>query len=143
MSLDLTSNGSQFNLRMRELSGNKVYEFEDVRLDAGHLLLFRGQQQLSLTPKVVETLLALIERHGEILTKDELMALVWPDSIVEESNLSQNLYLLRKTLGNKSDGKPFIETLRRRGYRFSAEIRVVTNHFTRAEGEGPVKIERS
>src|SRR5438552_15474789 len=108
MSLELTSNDSQFNFKMRELSGNKVYEFEDLRLDADHLLLFRGQEQLSLTPKVVETLLAMVERHGKILTKDELMEIVWPDSIVEESNLSQNLYLLRKTLGNTSDGKPFI-----------------------------------
>jgi Tol biopolymer transport system component/DNA-binding winged helix-turn-helix (wHTH) protein len=143
MSLELTSNDLQINFKMRELSGNKVYEFEDLRLDADHLLLFRGQEQLGLTPKVVETLLALIERHGEILNKDELMAIVWPDSIVEESNLSQNLYLLRKTLGHTSDGKPFIETLRRRGYRFSAEVRVTQNHFKTAETERPVKIERS
>lgn len=99
-----------------------VYEFEDFRLDAAHLILYQNGRQISLAPKVVETLLALVERHGEVLSKDELMEIVWADSIVEESNLSQNLYLLRKILGAGENGKPLIETLRRRGYRFNADV---------------------
>ncbi|MEO6654726.1 MAG: winged helix-turn-helix domain-containing protein [Pyrinomonadaceae bacterium] len=86
-------------------------------------MLYQNEQEISLGPKVIETLLALVERRGEVLGKDELMQLVWTDSIVEEGNLSQNLYLLRKTLGDGKDGKPLIETLRRRGYRFVAEVR--------------------
>lgn len=103
----------------------KIYKFEDFRLDAVHLLLYKNEREISLAPKVVETLLALVERCGEVLSKDELMNIVWTDSIVEEGNLSQNLYLLRKTLGERADGAPFIETLRRRGYRFTAAIKRV------------------
>ncbi len=107
---------------MREVSEHRVYAFEDFRLEADHLLLFRGGEQLSLTPKVIETLLALIERRGVVVSKDQLMQIIWPDTIVEEGNLSQNLYILRKTLGTASGGQPFIETLRRRGYRFGADV---------------------
>lgn len=104
---------------------NDFYEFENFRLDAAHLLLCRNGQEIPLAPKVVETLLALVKRHGEILSKDELMQIVWADSIVEESNLSQNLYQLRKILNENATGKPMIETLRRRGYRFNGEIRTI------------------
>ena len=123
MSLELSSKESQINFKMREVSEHRVYEFEDFRLEADHLLLFRNGEQLALTPKVIETLLALIERHGDVVSKDELMQILWPDTIVEESNLSQNLYILRKTLGRASGGGPFIETLRRRGYRFGPDVR--------------------
>lgn len=107
---------------MRETAEQRVYEFEDFRLDAEHLLLFRGGEQLKLTPKVVETLLVLIKHDGEVVTKDELMSSLWPNTVVEESNLSQNLYLLRRALGTNKDGQPFVETLRRRGYRFCGEV---------------------
>ncbi len=110
---------------MRELSERRVYEFENFRLDADNLLLFSTDGQLTLTPKVVATLLVLVERSGEVVNKDDLMELVWPDSTVEEGNLTQNLYILRKTLGTSSIGRPFIETLRRRGYRFTGEVTVL------------------
>src|SRR6188508_38597 len=87
-------------------------------------MLYRNEQEVPLPPKAVETLTALIERHGEILAKDELMEIIWTDSIVEESNLAQYLHLLRKTLGTTADSQPFIETLRRRGYRFNPAISV-------------------
>lgn len=122
MSLDLTSNDPQINFKMRVVNCERTYKFEDFTLYGESLLLFRGDEQLSLTPKVVETLLALVEHRGDVLSKDQLMTIVWPDSIVEESNLSQNLYLLRKTLGKTVDDKPFIETLRRRGYRFNGKV---------------------
>lgn len=110
---------------MSKRSEQSVYEFEEFRLDAAHSMLYRNGEEISLPPKAVETLLALVVRHGEILSKDELMEIVWADSIVEESNLSQYLHLLRKTLGETRDGKPFIETLRRRGYRFIADVSIV------------------
>lgn len=109
---------------------NAIYEFEDYRLDAAQKLLFRGEEQISLAPKTIETLLALVERQGKVVSKDELMRRIWADTAVEESNLSQNLYLLRKTLGATRDGNPFIETLKRRGYRFNGAARVSENGFS-------------
>ncbi|MBA2620303.1 MAG: winged helix-turn-helix domain-containing protein [Acidobacteria bacterium] len=110
---------------MSKLNDRKIYEFEDFRLDTAHLLLYRNEREISLAPKAVQTLLALIEHRGEVLGKDELMEMIWTDSIVEESNLSQYLHVLRKTLGETADGKPMIETLRRRGYRFNGDVRCV------------------
>ena len=107
-------------------SKQRIYEFEGFRLDASHAMLYQGSLEIALPPKAIATLTALVARHGEILSKDELMEVIWADSIVEESNLSQYLHLLRKTLGTTDKG-PFIETLRRRGYRFNPAIHVVEN----------------
>ena len=127
MSLDLKSNVHQMNLTSRKPFGPAVYEFEGFQLDAEHLMLSRAGEELPLTPKQVETLLALAEHPGEIVTKDVLMERIWGDTAVEESNLVQNIYVLRKILGTTSDGKPLIETLRRRGYRFNGELEVKTD----------------
>ena len=110
---------------MTNSSQHKVYEFEDFRLDASTRLLYRGGEQVELTPKAVETLIALVESDGEVIGKEELMQKIWADTIVEESNLSQYLHVLRKTLGETSDGKPYIETFKRRGYRFNGTVRVL------------------
>ena len=101
---------------------HRIYEFESFRFDAAHLMLYRGDAEISLVPKAAQTLLILIERRGEILGKDELMETIWNDSIVEEANLTQYVHILRKTLGAAANGKPLIETLRRRGYRFNGEV---------------------
>jgi len=123
MSLSLNSNNHQNNFKKVKPPDSALYEFEDFRLDAAHLMLYRSGEEISLTPKQVETLLALVERSGEIVSKDELMEKLWANAFVEESNLNQNLYILRKILGETSDGKPMIETLRRRGYRFNGELK--------------------
>lgn len=102
---------------------HRVYLFEQFRLDTAHLMLYRNGEPVSLPPKAVETLQALVERNGQIVDKEELMRIIWNDAVVEESNLSLYLHLLRKTLGERADKKPFIETLRRRGYRFSAPLK--------------------
>jgi len=125
MSLELSSNFLQFGLDMAKANGHSIYEFDHFRLDAVKLMLYRDESEIQLPPKVIKTLAVLVENRGQILSKDELMARVWEDSIVEESNLSQYLYLLRKTLGHKPDGTPFIETLRRRGYRFTGNVDAV------------------
>lgn len=122
MSLDLDLIYSQFNFKMNKSNRHKIYGFEKFRLDTVHLMLYQGDREISLAPKAVETLLALIARRGEILSKDELMETIWTDTIVEEGNLAQYLHVLRKTLGNQENGKPFIETFRRRGYRFNGEV---------------------
>ena len=123
MSLDLKSNVHQNNLKAVKPSDSHIYEFENFRLDAAHLMLYRDAEEISLPPKQVETLLALIERSGEIVSKDDLMNRLWANAFVEESNLIQNIYILRKILGETATGKPMIETLRRRGYRFNAELK--------------------
>ncbi|HYW45327.1 MAG TPA: transcriptional regulator, partial [Bryobacteraceae bacterium] len=96
-----------------------VYEFDRYRLDAGDRLLYRNGEPVPLAPKVIDTLLVLVERHGRVVEKAVLIATVWPDVTVEENNLTQNVSLLRKTLGDGDDRK-FIETIPRRGYRFVA-----------------------
>jgi DNA-binding winged helix-turn-helix (wHTH) protein len=98
---------------------NKIYIFEDYRLDALRLMLYLGEKEIPLPPKAIETLLILVENHGAIVSKDELIERLWTDTIVEDSNLTHYLYVLRKTLGKTVDGRDFIETFRRRGYRFN------------------------
>ncbi len=105
------------------LQDGQFYEFGPFRLDAGERVLLRGPNLVPLTPKVFDILLALVERGGHIVEKDDLMKRVWPDSFVEEGNLTQNISLLRKALGESPGGLQFIETVSRRGYRFVAAIR--------------------
>ncbi len=132
MSLDLSLKNLEFKFKVRDPQENRVFEFENFRLDATTRLLYRSGEQVVLTPKAVETLIALVESDGKVVAKEELMQKIWADTIVEESNLAQYLHVLRKTLGETSDGKPYIETLKRRGYRFNGAVRVVKN------GNGPV-----
>ncbi len=102
-----------------------VYEFGSFRLDTFERQLFNEGQVISLPPKVFETLLALVENSGQIMEKRELLNLVWPDSFVEEGSLTQNIFHLRKALGDAGENNRFIETLPRRGYRFVAEVSFV------------------
>ncbi|MEO6725086.1 MAG: alpha/beta fold hydrolase, partial [Blastocatellia bacterium] len=95
-----------------------VYEFGPFRLDPAERLLMRSEQVLSLTPKALDTLIALVERSRHIVTKDELMSRVWPDIYVEETNLAQHISMLRKVMGEREDGGQYIETVPKRGYRF-------------------------
>jgi len=99
------------------------YEFGRFRLDAAERVLLRDSEFVPLTPKVFDILLALVERGGRIVEKDELMKKVWPDTFVEEGNLTQNVSVLRKALGESSAGPQFIETIPRRGYRFVGTVR--------------------
>ena len=102
---------------------NHLFEFGPFRLDARERLLARDGATISLTPKAFDLLLVLISRHGRLLDKEELFKAVWPDSFVEESNLSSNIALIRKALGEGENGLKFIETVPKRGYRFVAEVR--------------------
>ena len=98
-----------------------VYEFGPFQLDAERLLLLERETPVALGPKVVETLLALIEHPGDVLTKTALLDRIWPEGYVDEANLAQNVYVLRKTLRATWDVEA-IETIPRRGYRFTAEV---------------------
>jgi len=104
-----------------------IYDFGLFRLDVGEHLLLRNGEPIPLPPKAFELLLALIQRRGHLLEKQELMKVVWPDAFVEEANLSYNVSLIRKALGGNGEGKSHIETVPKRGYRFVADVREVRN----------------
>jgi Tol biopolymer transport system component/DNA-binding winged helix-turn-helix (wHTH) protein len=97
----------------------RFYEFGEFRIDTVNRRLMRGEEPIALKSKAVETLLVLLEQKGDVVEKDDLMDRLWADSFVEESNLTQNIYSLRKALGDSH----LIETIPRRGYRFTAEVR--------------------
>jgi pimeloyl-ACP methyl ester carboxylesterase/DNA-binding winged helix-turn-helix (wHTH) protein len=99
------------------------YIFGAFRVDVIERVLFNEKGPVSLTPKAFDTLLALVENSGRMLTTEELMAQVWPDSFVEGNNLAQNVSTLRKVLG--AGGAKFIETVPKRGYRFVADVREI------------------
>lgn len=99
------------------------YKFGGFKLDVTERLLYGPDGAVvSLKPKAVETLELLVRERGRLVSKDELMERLWPDAVVEESNLSQHIYLLRKVLGVGDDGRGFIENVPRRGYRFTAAV---------------------
>lgn len=108
-------------------AGRCTYEFGDFRLDAAQrvLLLKSGARALPLTSRAFDTLLYLVERPGQLLSKAVLMKAVWPDVVVEENSLNQNISLLRRVLGESPGEYRFIVTVPGRGYRFVAEVRTV------------------
>jgi TolB-like protein/DNA-binding winged helix-turn-helix (wHTH) protein/lipoprotein NlpI len=109
----------------------RFYEFANFRIDVAKQRILKDGEPLPITPKAVEILLLLAENSGRVVEKDELMAAIWPDTIVEESNLTQTVYVLRKVLGPDASGEKFIETIPKRGYRFMHELRVVTDETDR------------
>lgn len=109
------------------LQTKHIYEFGPFRLNAAEHLLLRDGEAVPLTPKAFDLLLALVERHGHLLEKDELLKKVWPDTFVEETNLASNISLLRKSLGEGENGHRYIETAPKRGYRFVANVRKVVD----------------
>jgi TolB-like protein/DNA-binding winged helix-turn-helix (wHTH) protein/Tfp pilus assembly protein PilF len=106
---------------------DQFYEFGPFRLDRGKRLLWRDGEVVSLSPKAFDTLLALIEKRGELLDKDTLMQTLWPDSFVEEANLTVKVSQLRRALGELPHEHQYIVTVPGRGYRFVAEVRIPEN----------------
>src|ERR1700747_1459115 len=98
----------------------ELYEFGPFRLAPAERKLSRNNEPLALAPKAFDTLLVLVRNSGHLLEKDELIRALWPDSFVEEGNLTNNISLLRKALG---DDPPCIETVAKRGYRFIGAVR--------------------
>src|SRR6478672_9023551 len=99
-----------------------VYRFGDFKVDTEQKVLLHHDKPLPLTPKVFDTLLVLIENSGRIVEKEKLMSRLWPDTFVEEANLTFNIQQLRKALGDDARHPQFIETVARRGYRFIAHV---------------------
>jgi adenylate cyclase len=101
------------------------YEFGPFRVDARERRLLRDGELVPLTPKVFDILLVLVQNSGHILSKDEVMKLVWPNTTVEEGNLARNVSTLRKALGESPTNHQYVETVPWRGYRFVANVHAV------------------
>src|SRR5262249_42641314 len=101
---------------------NAVYEFGTFRLEVGERRLTCDGRSIPLTGKAFETLRVLVERHGTLVSKRDLMNAVWPETAVEENNVDRNISALRKALGENSDDLQSIETVPRAGYRFIATL---------------------
>ena len=99
------------------------YEFDRFTLDAAERQLLRDGKPVHLTPKEFETLLALVRGAGRVMPKEELLKEIWPDTFVGEATLAQNVFTLRKALGEPEGGGAFVETVPRRGYRFAVGVR--------------------
>src|SRR5215471_8798516 len=101
-----------------------LYEFGPFLLDCAQHLLLRDGAEVPLTPKTFDTLLLLIENRGRLLTKDELMKALWPDTFVDESNLTQQISMLRRALGENARDDRYIVTVPGRGYRFTSPVNI-------------------
>lgn len=100
-------------------------EFGPFRVDTARQLLFCGEKPIPLAPKAYDTLLFLLQNPNRLVSREELIKAVWPDTFVEDGNLSVNIFQLRKALGETDEGSPFIETVPRKGYRFTVPVIVV------------------
>ena len=94
---------------------NVLYEFGPFRLEVDEHRLVREGHSIPLTGKAFDTLCVLVERHGKLVSKQDLMSAVWPETTVEENNLDRNISALRKALGEQANGQSFIETVPRVG----------------------------
>jgi DNA-binding winged helix-turn-helix (wHTH) protein len=111
-------------------NGNRhLLTFGPFQVDPDQRLLMRGQESISLPPKAFETLLVLLRNSGRVVRKDDLMKTLWPDTFVDESNLSQHIYQLRKILGPSAQDPQYIVTVPGSGYRFAQKVeQVSTGH---------------
>jgi pimeloyl-ACP methyl ester carboxylesterase/DNA-binding winged helix-turn-helix (wHTH) protein len=107
-----------------EHRGRVAYRFGPFQLDARERRLSRGSEVIPLRLKVFDTLRVLVENAGRLVTKQELLDTVWPETAVEENNLNHNVSVLRKALGEKATGQQYIETVPRVGYRFAAAVEI-------------------
>jgi eukaryotic-like serine/threonine-protein kinase len=112
------------------MTGKQFYEFGPYRIDPSRNLLLREGQAIALTSKAFETLLILVEHGGQEVTKDELMKQLWPDTFVEEANLTKHISMVRKALGETAQDHRYILTLQGRGYRFAEKVRTIPEEGT-------------
>ena len=104
----------------------RFYDFDGFRIDTKRHLLMRGGEPIGIKPKALDLLLLLVRHPGRLLRKEELMNRLWPDTVVEEANLTQNVFVVRKALGEAPGEQRFIATVARQGYRFVGNVREVT-----------------
>ena len=119
-----------------------MYEFGRFRFDPDNHLLASEGNPVSLTPKAFEILLILVQNGARLTTKEELMRKVWPDSFVEEANLTVNISALRKLLGETPNGQQYIETVPKRGYRFAVPVMELQNKTPTSDVPSPFPVAR-
>ncbi|HWP44025.1 MAG TPA: winged helix-turn-helix domain-containing protein, partial [Blastocatellia bacterium] len=117
----------------RQAHMKHFYRFGPFLVDETERALLREGVPVGLTPKAFDTLLALVQSCGTIVSKEDLLQRIWPDTFVEEANLAVNISMLRKALGEREDGGQYIETYPRQGYRFASEV----SEFWAEEASGP------
>ena len=115
------------------------YQFGPFVLDTLQHALLKDGEPIALTPKTYDTLLLLVQNHGRMMSKDELMKTLWPDSFVEEANVTQQVSVIRKALGESSNDPHYIQTIPARGYRFVAEVQIFTEEKPRADLSAPAE----
>lgn len=118
----------------------ELYEFGPFRMDPSKRLLLRDNQPVPLQPKAFEMLLALVRSSEQVVLKDDLMKAVWPDTFVEESNLAQNVFVLRRTLGEAVGDHHYIVTIPGRGYRFAEKVRVISEESLVLESHSQTRV---
>jgi len=123
------------------IENDALYRFGSFELDPSERSLLRGREVIPLTPKAFDTLCVLIENSGRLVTKAQLLDKVWPETYVEEKTLAQNIFTLRKALGTDSEGRNYIETVPKQGYRFSANVFRSTRDQLIADHEAQFMIE--
>jgi DNA-binding winged helix-turn-helix (wHTH) protein/tetratricopeptide (TPR) repeat protein len=107
-----------------DAGSGRAYRFGPFQLDVAERRLSRGSEVIPLRLKVFDTLRVLVENAGRLVTKQELLDAIWPETTVEENNLNHNVSVLRKALGEKATGQQYIETVPRVGYRFVAAVEI-------------------
>ena len=108
-------------------TGKELYEFGPFRVDPEKEILLRAGEHAPLTPKNFQILLTLVRHGKDVVTKDDLMEAVWPGTFVEETNLTRNVFELRKALDESKENR-YILTVPGRGYRFAEDVRLVPEH---------------
>src|SRR5271163_1563346 len=111
------------NQRLKE-----IYEFGPFRVNPEKEILLRAGEPIQLAPKTFQILLVLVRHSNEVVTKEDLMKAVWPDTFVEEANLSRNIFMLRKALGERPQDHRYIVTVPGRGYRLAENVHLVPEH---------------
>ena len=120
---------------------NLLYEFGPFVLDTVQHVLLRDLRPVAVTPKTYDALLVLVQNSGRMLSKEELMKAVWPDSFVEESNLTQQISTIRKTLGESPGEDLYIVTVAGRGYRFAAPVNTRSKQDPCGDGFEPERLD--
>jgi DNA-binding winged helix-turn-helix (wHTH) protein/TolB-like protein len=111
------------------------YKFDDFRLDIDKQELFKNGKSVALSHKAFQVLLLLVRRPNQIVEKEYLLSEIWHDSFVEESNLTQYVHILRKALGQNKNVKPYIETINKVGYRFTADVQAIDDAAVSSEAK--------
>src|SRR5918912_430469 len=120
-----------------DIAERRAYRFGPFQLDIRERRLSRGCEPIPLRLKVFDTLRVLVENAGRLVTKQELLDTVWPETTVEENNLNHNVSVLRKALGERATGQQYIETVPRVGYRFAAPVETIAAPARPAASSGP------